>query len=253
MSVDPAADATSTPAAAPAPAGAVVLAAHGLSAGYGGQPVVRELNLEVRSGEVVALLGANGAGKTTTLLALAGVLSPLAGSVTWLGRSDRAPMYARVRAGLGFVSEQRSVISSLTTLENLKLGRGEPDVALELLPELKPLLSRRAGLLSGGEQQFLTLGRVLAAKPKLLLADEMSLGLAPLIVKRLLMAVRDAADHGVGVLIVEQQVRNVLTVADRGYVIRRGSIEIDASSRELGERLSEIEATYLTGVTASEK
>jgi branched-chain amino acid transport system ATP-binding protein len=227
--------------------GEPLISASSLSAGYGGQPVLRNLSLEVRAGEVVALLGANGAGKTTTLLALAGVLSPLAGSVTWLGSPVRKRLHVRAREGLGFVPEDRSVIGSLTTLENLRLGRGDPEVALELLPELKRLLARKAGLLSGGEQQFLMLGRILAARPKLLLADEMSLGLAPLLVRRLLSAVRDAADSGIGVLIVEQQVRNVLGVADRGYVLRRGAIQMQGSAAELLGRLEEIEASYLTG------
>ena len=226
--------------------GEVLIAAASLSAGYGGQPVLKDLSLEVRAGEVVALLGANGAGKSTTLLALSGVLAPLAGSVTWLGSKNRKRLYLRAREGLGFVPEARSVIGSLSTLENLRLGRGDPEAAIELLPELKPLLRRRAGLLSGGEQQFLMLGRILAARPKLLLADEMSLGLAPLLVKRLLGAVREAADGGVGVLIVEQQVRNVLAVADRGYVLRRGSIQMEGTAAELMGRLDEIEASYLT-------
>jgi branched-chain amino acid transport system ATP-binding protein len=235
---------TQVPSATP---GEVLISADSLSAGYGGQPVLQELCIEVRAGEVVALLGANGAGKTTTLLALAGVLGPLAGSVTWLGSKDRKPLHVRAREGLGFVPESRSVIASLTTMENLRLGRGDPQLAIDLLPELKPLLSRRAGLLSGGEQQFLMLGRILAAKPRLLLADEMSLGLAPLLVRRLLSALRAAADGGLGVLIVEQHVRNVLGVADRGYVLRRGSIQIEGSAAALTERLSEIEASYLTG------
>jgi branched-chain amino acid transport system ATP-binding protein len=225
--------------------GEVLISANSLSAGYGGQPVLRDLSLEVRAGEVVALLGANGAGKTTTLLALAGVLAPLAGSVTWLGSKERKRLQVRAREGLGYVPEARSVIGSLTTMENLRLGRGDPGIAIDLLPELKPLLGRRAGLLSGGEQQFLMLGRILAARPRLLLADEMSLGLAPLLVRRLLAAVREAADGGIGVLIVEQQVQNVLGVADRGYVLRRGSVQMEGTAAALVDRLDEIEASYL--------
>lgn len=233
------------------PSGELLLSAKGLRTGYGGIPVIKDLDLEVRAGEVVALLGANGAGKTTTLLALSGVLPVLGGEVTWLGNTRRAPLHIRVREGLGFIPESRAIISSLTTMENLRLGRGDAETALELLPELKPLLGRKAGLLSGGEQQILTLGRVLAARPRLLLADEMSLGLAPLIVQRLLKAVRDAADSGIGVLIVEQQVRNVLTVADRAYVLRRGVVELEGAAADLRGRLGEIEATYLTGVSSN--
>jgi branched-chain amino acid transport system ATP-binding protein len=234
------------------PQSEVLIAASSLSAGYGGQPVLRDLSLEVCAGEVVALLGANGAGKTTTLLTLAGVLAPLGGSVAWLGNNSPKRLYVRAREGLGFVPEARSTIGSLTTMENLRLGRGDPEIALELLPELKPLLNRKAGLLSGGEQQFLMLGRILAARPKLLLADEMSLGLAPMLVKRLLSAVRAAADGGIGVLIVEQQVRNVLAVADRGYVLRRGTVQMAGTATELMGRLGEIEASYLTGPAPAE-
>ncbi|ONH23606.1 ABC transporter ATP-binding protein [Pseudofrankia asymbiotica] len=251
MTVDVGAERATT--AQPAQPAQPLLSASSMSAGYGGVPVVRDMDLEVRAGEVVALLGANGAGKTTTLLALAGVLPISGGEVAWLGRTSRAPLHLRARAGLGFVPESRAVIPSLTTMENLRLGRGDPEAALELLPELKPLLKRRAGLLSGGEQQILTLARVLAAQPRLLLADEMSLGLAPMIVQRLLSAVRDAANSGIGVLIVEQQVRNVLAVADRAYVLRRGKIELEGKAAELAGRLEEIEATYLTGAAAIEE
>jgi branched-chain amino acid transport system ATP-binding protein len=228
-----------------------LLVAKNVSAGYGGVPIIRALNLEVRPGEVVALVGANGAGKTTTLLSLTGVLRPLAGSVTWLGRTKHVPLHQRARAGLGFVPESRTIIPSLSTLDNLRLGRAPVEEALELLPELKPLLKRKAGLLSGGEQQILILARVLAAKPKLLLADELSLGLAPLIVGRLLQSVREVADAGIGVLIVEQQVQNVLSIADRVYVLRRGEVVLEGAAADLKSRLGEIEATYFSSTSTS--
>jgi len=189
-------------AASPATSESLV-AVRGLDAGYGDLAAVRALDLEVRAGEVVALLGPNGAGKTTTLLTIAGELAPLAGEVSCLGSSPRAPLQARVRRGLGFVPEERAVFTSLSAGANLRLRRGATKGAVELFPELAPLLRRRAGLLSGGEQQMLTLGRALAGDPKLLLVDELSLGLAPLVVRRLLLAVRAAADRGVGVLLVE--------------------------------------------------
>jgi branched-chain amino acid transport system ATP-binding protein len=207
--------------------------------------------LEVRAGELVTLLGVNGAGKSTTLLTLAGALAPLSGEVRWCGSVATGPVHRRARDGMRFVTEERSVFPSLSTLDNLRIGGGNPDAALELFAELKPLLKRRAGLLSGGEQQMLTLARALSFEPKLLLADELSLGLAPKIVERLLSALRDATGRGVAVLLVEQQVRHALGTADRGYVMRRGRIVISGTASDLLGRIDEIEATYLEGIEVS--
>jgi branched-chain amino acid transport system ATP-binding protein len=215
-----------------------------LHAGYGGVEVVRGLSLHVEGGEVVVLLGANGAGKTTTMLALGGVL-PSRGTVTFDGAPLRGPLHRRVRRGVGFIPEARGVFPRLSTRTNLRLGRGGIAGAVALFPELQGLLDRRAGLLSGGEQQMVTLARALAADPCLLLIDELSLGLAPLIVRRLLGEVRAAADRGVGVLLVEQHARQALSIADRGYVMRRGVIELEGTSAELLARLDEIEQAYL--------
>ena len=202
-----------------------VLEARQLTAGYGELAAVRDVDLSLERGEIVAMLGPNGAGKTTTLLALAGVLRPLSGEVIWQGRRTRAPLHRRARAGLAFVPEQRSVLMRMSTRDNLRLGRGGVEHALELFPELEPLLGRRAGLLSGGEQQILTLARALASRPAALLVDELSLGLAPLIVDRLLEALRDVAhEQKVAILLVEQHARRALDVADRWYVLRQGSI-----------------------------
>ena len=126
--------------------GPVVLEARGLSAGYGPIPVVKALDLSVRAGEIVTLLGANGAGKTTTLMALAGLLPPSQGEVLLLGRSTRAALHERSRAGMAYVPEQRGIFRNLSTMENLRLGRGDPELALNLMPELRPLIHRRAGL-----------------------------------------------------------------------------------------------------------
>jgi branched-chain amino acid transport system ATP-binding protein len=232
---------------------APVLEACAISVGYGPIPVIRNLDLVVAPGEIVALLGANGAGKTTTLMALAGLLAPSEGVVKLHGRPTHGPLHARVREGMAYVPEQRGVFRKLTTLENLRLGRGDPDAAMTLMPELRELLPRQAGLLSGGQQQMLSVARALAAEPAVLLCDELSLGLAPLIVHRLLEAIRAAAKRGVGVLLVEQHVRATLSVADRAYVLRRGSIVMSGTAQEVGSRLDEIESSYLSAAPADER
>ena len=151
---------------------APVLEARNISAGYGTVPVLRELDLYVNRGEIVAILGPNGAGKTTALLTLAGELKPVTGSLLTNGKVTTAPLHKRARQGLRFVTEERSVFPSLTVSENLRLGGGSKAAALDLFPELRSLLSRSARLLSGGEQQMLALARVLSAQPQLLLAEE---------------------------------------------------------------------------------
>jgi branched-chain amino acid transport system ATP-binding protein len=230
-----------------APPRTVLLEARELSAGYGSLAAVRDLQLHVEQGEIVALLGPNGAGKTTTLRTLAGALRPLGGEVLLNGRPTRAPLHRRSRQGLAYVPEERSVFMGLTAAENLRVGDGRPERALELFPELRPHLKRRAGLLSGGQQQILTLARALASGPQVLLADELSLGLAPLIVARLLEAVREAANRGVGVLLVEQHAQQALAVADRVYVLQRGRIALEGPAEEIRGRLDELEQTYLAG------
>jgi branched-chain amino acid transport system ATP-binding protein len=224
-----------------------VLEAVGLTIGYSAQAVVRDVDLTVHPGEVVALLGPNGAGKTTTLLALAGELPPLAGEVRIDGAVTSAPLHRRAQRGLSFVPEERSVFKGMSAIDNLRVGDVDTDMALQLFPELEKRLTVRGGLLSGGEQQMLTLARALSRKPRLLLADELSLGLAPLVVRRLLEAVRAAADErGTGVLLVEQHVRKALKYADRVYVMKRGQIELEGPAAEMRGRLEEIEDSYLT-------
>ncbi|MGH8978191.1 MAG: ABC transporter ATP-binding protein [Acidimicrobiia bacterium] len=225
-----------------------LIEARRLSAGYGKMAVVREVDLRVDAGEVVALIGANGAGKTTTLLTLAGELTPMNGEVRFLGKPTKSPMHTRCRSGLGYVTEERSVIMDMSVADNLKLAAVPPNTAFEYFPMLERCMDRRAGLCSGGEQQMLSLARALGRHPKVLLADELSLGLAPIIVTNLLKAVRDAADeHGVGVLLVEQHVRQALKIADRVALMERGRIVLSGTSEELVGQLDRIAAAYLTG------
>jgi branched-chain amino acid transport system ATP-binding protein len=220
----------------------------GLSAGYGKQPVIHDLDLRVGPGQVVALLGPNGAGKTTTVLTLAGVLRPLAGKVTWNGQAWPANLTRRARQGLGLVTEQRCVFMRLTVAENLALGRGSAGRAFELFPELEEHRNRLCGLLSGGQQQMLALARILASEPKALVVDELSLGLAPLIVERLLNVLRTAADvDGVAVLLVEQHMQHALRIADYVYVLGRGTLAMEGTGTELQTRGDDIAAAYLTG------
>jgi branched-chain amino acid transport system ATP-binding protein len=225
---------------------APVVECRDVSVGYGSAVVVQGLNLTVNAGEVVALLGPNGAGKTTTLLSLAGEVPLLAGEVAFSGRPGVVPLYQRARNGLAFVTEERSAFMSLTVRENLRLGKGGVEAVLAMVPELEPLLDRRVGLLSGGEQQMLTVGRALATEPRVLFADELSLGLAPMVLDRLLGLVRRAADSGVGVLLVEQQARKALRVCDRAYVLSKGAVAMEGTADDLRRRLPEIEAAYLS-------
>ena len=221
-----------------------VMETRGVDAGYGDATVVRDLNLRVDSGEVVAVLGRNGAGKTTALLTLAGALHPLAGEVWFMGVENRSSLAGRARQGVGLMTDDRSVFFSLTARENLRVARGSADV-LSLFPELERLLDQPAGLLSGGEQQMLGLACVLSRKPKLLLIDELSFGLAPRVVQRLMTAVREAADAGTAVVIVEQFARLALEVADRAYVLVNGRVESEGTTGEMRANVGEIESKYL--------
>lgn len=227
--------------ARPAP----LLAAEGLAAGYGHVPAIEDINFEVAPGEVVAILGANASGKTTTLMALAGLLDPMAGSVSWLGQVCRKPLHVRARQGMAYVLGDRGVITSLSTADNLRVGAGPVDRALELFPELRPLMKRRAGLLSGGEQKILALARALACDPKVVLADEFSLGLAPEILHRLMDALGAAAERGTAVVLVEQQVVHALQFASRAYILNNGRIIMHGPTSDLLNRIDEIETSYL--------
>jgi ABC-type branched-subunit amino acid transport system ATPase component len=222
-----------------------------LSAGYDSVPVVRELSMSVRAGEVVALLGANGAGKTTTLRAISGLVNVVSGNIRLDGRdlAGVAPS-ARARAGIAHVPEGRGIFFGLTVAEHFAIGvRPSPadlDEVLEYFPALGGLQDRRAGLLSGGEQQMLAIACALIHKPKLLLLDELSLGLAPVIVERLLPVVRQFADaRETAVVLVEQHVRLGLEIADRAYVLAHGDLTASGSADELRADTNRLVASYL--------
>ena len=238
-----------------------VLELEGLSVAYDRAPVVRDLTLTVGRGEVVALLGANGAGKTTTLRAISGLLKPAGGVIRLDGR-DLAGVSptARARLGLAHVPYDRGIFFGLTVAEHFRLdgtdkdtgkpggtgGRAEMDDAFERFPALRALRGRKAGLLSGGEQQMLAIGRAFSRRPRLLMLDEMSLGLAPVIVDRLLPAVREAAaSYGTAVLLVEQHVHLALKIADRGYILSHGELAASGTARQLSQDGALLAASYL--------
>ena len=222
-----------------------MLTVSGVSAGYGRIPVLHDVALSVGPGEVVALLGANGAGKTTLLRVIAGELRPSAGSVDFAGRElvGRRPEQV-VAAGIALVPEGRRMFAGLTVRENLLLGgysRRRADLApdLDRIYGLFPALAQRAdqaaGRLSGGEQQMAAIGRALMARPRLLMIDELSQGLAPTVVDDLIDLLPALAEEGTGILLVEQDVEAALAVAARGYVLELGSIVRQGPAAELLE------------------
>jgi branched-chain amino acid transport system ATP-binding protein len=208
-----------------------------LEAGYGPIDVLHRVSLTVDRGEIVAMIGANGAGKTTTLMCLSGVVKARGGRVGFDGRdlvADRVPAHEIVRCGLAQAPEGRKIFPRLTVLENLQMGaftRTDPDgvakdieKAFSLFPILKERQHQTGGLLSGGQQQMLAIARALMARPKLLLLDEPSLGLAPQLVAQIFDVIRELNQQGVSVLLVEQNARMALKIAHRGYVLETGRV-----------------------------
>ncbi|CRK57854.1 Branched-chain amino acid transport ATP-binding protein LivF (TC 3.A.1.4.1) [Alloactinosynnema sp. L-07] len=224
-----------------------------LSVERSGLPVVRDVSLTVDPGSVTVLLGANGAGKTTLLEGVSGAIPVAKGVVRLDGRPvERLRAWRRARAGLAHVEQNRCVFRDMSARDNLRVacGRGQtPDRVLDLFPELRKSIDAPAGLLSGGEQQMLVVGRALLGEPSVLLIDEMSLGLAPIVVERLAAAIRELADQGTGVLLVEQFAALALGIADRAYVMARGRIVFDGDGSALLADDSLLRSLYL-GETA---
>jgi branched-chain amino acid transport system ATP-binding protein len=222
----------------------------GLRAGYLGLEVVHELNLAVNHGEIMLLLGPNGAGKTTTLLTIAGVLPALGGHVEVFGHpvQGRSPRQ-QVARGLAYVPEGRGLFHGLTAGENLRLrsrgSREAEDAALETFPAVARLRDRRAGLLSGGEQQMLALACAMALRPKAMMIDEMTLGLSPQVIGDILHRMRDLASSGIAILLVEQHVHAALEVADRVAILRSGHLVHTSSAAELRANPSAVASAYL--------
>ena len=223
-----------------------LLQVKGLEVGYGGIRAVKGIDLEVREGELVCLIGANGAGKSTTLRAICGLLVLRAGSIHYAGANTATlPAYELPRQGLVMVPEGRGIFAQLTVEENLSMGafaRSDSGVGADIerqyqsFPRLKERRTQTAGTLSGGEQQMLAIARALMARPKLLLLDEPSMGLAPRLVQKIFEIVREIAQAGVTILLVEQNARLALEVASRGYVMESGAITLaDESSKLLAD------------------
>ena len=233
-----------------------VLTCSGVDAGYvPGRPVLRDVNITLEAGHVLALLGPNGAGKTTLMLTLAGLQAPLAGTIGLGGVAVRpGSPRAAVKAGLVLVPDDRSLFKGLTVTENLKLAarRGPTtiDTIFEYFPELKRRVKVTAGNLSGGEQQMLAIGRALMQDPKVLLVDELSMGLAPVIVEKLLPVIRKVADDtGAACVLVEQHVMLALEIADTAMVLTHGDVALQGEAKALTADESLIERAYLSGST----
>lgn len=242
------------PSAAPRSSGSTVaLRCAELRAGYAGKAVVRGFDLSVRPGEVVALLGPNGAGKTTVMLTLAGLIPKLAGAVEINGRPMvRGGATAASREGLVLVPDDRALFTTLSVKENLLLARrkGGPSIddVVVFFPGLAQRLEVPAGMLSGGEQQMLAVGRAMMQRPKVLLIDELSMGLAPVVVQALLPVVRQVADEtGAAVVLVEQHVHLALGIADQAMVMVHGGIVLQGSASELLSSPDRLEQAYLGG------
>lgn len=226
---------------------APLLEVRNLKLSYGGIAAVKGIDFYINSGELVTLIGANGAGKTTTLKVIAGLLKPSSGSIHFLGSAiGGQPAYELAELGVGLVPEGRGVFARMTILENLQMGAyvrqgshsaksidRDLEVVLETFPRLRERLSQLAGTLSGGEQQMVAIARAMMARPKLLLLDEPSMGLAPLMVETIFGVIQNLNQHGMTILLVEQNARLALSMADRAYVLESGVITLSGTANEL--------------------
>ncbi|MBU3608497.1 ABC transporter ATP-binding protein [Polynucleobacter nymphae] len=232
-----------------------LLSVKNLKVSYGGINAVKGIDLEVGQGELVALIGANGAGKSSSLKAIAGVLTPSAGEIQFLNHpTEKLPAYDLVQLGLGMVPEGRGVFKRMTILENLQMGaflkkdakavQQKLEEIYSYFPRLKERLSQLAGTLSGGEQQMVAMGRAMMAEPQLLLLDEPSMGLSPIMVETIFDVIRNLSANGMTILLVEQNARLALQMANRAYVMESGLITLSGSGTELLED-SRVRTAYL--------
>ncbi|HEV7680387.1 MAG TPA: ABC transporter ATP-binding protein [Candidatus Dormibacteraeota bacterium] len=237
-----------------------VLEVTGVHSGYGQQLVLRDASMRCETGQAIAIIGPNGAGKSTLLKTICGIVKPAHGTVTWQGRSiGGQPSYRIVARGISLVQEGRALFWNLTVLENLRLGgelvhrrdRAHYARRLEEMFELFPTLAerrhQRAGTLSGGEQQMLAIARVLIREPQLLMLDEPSLGLAPIVIERIYQLIATLKSSGMALIIVEPQPQHVMNVVDRVIVLDRGRIVENASRAEFAKQADDLIATYLGG------
>ncbi|MHB1140989.1 MAG: ABC transporter ATP-binding protein [Sulfuricaulis sp.] len=233
------------------------LEARGLEVSYGGIRAVKGIDLMVQQGELVCLIGANGAGKTTTLKSLCGMLPPSRGEILYEGAPVTGrPSYELVRRGISLVPEGRGIFGRLTLEENLKIGayvrrdhaaiRADMDRLYDLFPRLAERRTQQAGTLSGGEQQMLAIGRALMSRPRLLLLDEPSMGLAPMLVQKIFEIIKRIAEEGMTLLLVEQNARLALEVSHRGYVMESGNIVLADSAQALLKD-AKVQECYLGG------
>jgi branched-chain amino acid transport system ATP-binding protein len=222
----------------------VLLKVGGLQVAYGGIQAVKGVDFEVRQGELVTLIGSNGAGKTTTMKAITGLLAMNAGDIRYLGQSIRGRgAWDLVKQGLVMVPEGRGVFTRMTITENLQMGAhirndraeiaNDLDKVFTIFPRLKERRDQLAGTMSGGEQQMLAMGRALMSRPKLLLLDEPSMGLSPIMVDKIFEVVREVYSQGVTVLLVEQNASRALQIADRAYVMESGAITMSGDARQM--------------------
>ncbi|MBK6758821.1 MAG: ABC transporter ATP-binding protein [Agitococcus sp.] len=229
-----------------------LLTVNNLQIAYGGIQAVKGISFHVNAGELVSLIGANGAGKTSTLNCLGGLLKPAGGEILYQGKNLLSiPIHDRVKHGLALVPEGRGIFSKLTVAENLRMGayhrqlhESELDQAFERFPRLYERKTQLAGTLSGGEQQMLAIVRALLSKPKLLLLDEPSMGLAPIMVEKIFATISEVTQEGVAVLLVEQNAKAALALAQRAYVMESGKISLEGDAKALAAD-ERVRAAYL--------